>query len=519
MNREEILGEDWGEEAIQTDICEWERTPDPCTMVIFGASGDLTRRKLVPALYNLFLNGGMPDRFCLLGAARTPMSDSAFREKMCEGVSKAGMDLTGWPDFVQCLYYQRISYDDPATYQSLGQRLKELDRAHKTGGSRIFNLAIPPSLYMTVTQGLAGAGLSREDAEKGAFTRLVVEKPFGYDLASAKALNASLRGGFEEHQLFRIDHYMTKETVQNILIFRFANAIFEPLWNRNYIAYVRINAAESLGVEHRAGYYERSGVLRDMFQNHMMQLLALVAAEPPSRFSADRVRDKKAELFRNLRPFRFNDTQGHLVLGQYGAGVMDGNQVPGYLGEPGVEPDSVTPTYALMKVFVDNWRWQGVPFYITSGKRLKRKVTRIDIQFKSVPHSMFQNTVGENIRSNRLVLGIYPQETIFLNFQAKKPGRQLCLRTAGLSFSFRKGQKGPVLDAYEKALGDVMAGDQTLFWRQDCLELCWAFLDPIMERCEKTEAGSCKLHPYPAGSLGPQAALDILPPGSWPEKP
>jgi glucose-6-phosphate 1-dehydrogenase len=346
-----------------------------------------------------------------------------------------------------------------------------------------------------------------------------VEKPFGHDLATARELNKAIGEGFREEQVFRIDHYMAKETVQNILIFRFANAIFEPLWNRNFIDHVRINASESLGIENRAGYYEQAGVLRDMFQNHMMELLALVAAEPPSMFSADRVRDKKAELFGSLRPFRLEDLDDNLVLGQYTAGEVDGNGVPGYREESDVDPNSLTPTYALLRVFVDNWRWQGVPFYLTSGKRLRRKVTRIDIQFKAIPHSIFRQALGEDISANRLIVNIYPKESIFLNFQSKRPGTRLCLRTSGLYFSFYKDEETPKIDAYAKALIDVMVGDQTLFWRQDGLEICWALLDPVLNCAETCEDRSQRLHAYPAGSLGPQAALDMLPPGSWPEKP
>jgi glucose-6-phosphate 1-dehydrogenase len=401
MNQDHILDTRGEGETIATDLCEWERTPEPCTILIFGASGDLTYRKLVPALYNLFNHGGLPESYCIVGASRTQMDDAAFRAKMREGVAEAGFDLIRWAEFEKSLHYQQVFYDDPPSYSALGLRLTDLDRKHRTMGNRIFNLAIPPSLYGAVARELGRAGLGKEDRGKGCWTRLVVEKPFGYNLASAKELNAAIGEGFEEHQVFRIDHYMTKETVQNILIFRFANAIFEPLWNRNYIDHVRINASESLGVEHRAGYYEQSGVLRDMFQNHMMQLLALVAAEPPSMFAADRVRDKKAELFRSLRPFQLKGLDDHLVLGQYEAGEIERKKVPGYREEPDVDPESLTPTYALMRVFVDNWRWQGVPFYITSGKRLKRKVTRIDIQFKAVPHSIFRHTLGEDISPNR----------------------------------------------------------------------------------------------------------------------
>jgi glucose-6-phosphate 1-dehydrogenase len=313
---------------------------------------------------------------------------------------------------------------------------------------------------------------------------------------------------------------MTKQTVQNIMILRFANAIFEPLWNRNFIEHIRINASESLGVGHRAGYYDRSGVLRDMFQNHMLELLALVAGEPPSVFTADRVREKKSEVFRCLRPFEPGRIDETLSLGQYTRGEIGGKHVAGYREEPDVATDSLTPTYALIKVFVDNWRWQGVPFYISSGKRLKKKVTRIDVQFKEVPHSMFRTVLGEEINANRLVIGIHPEETIFLNFQAIKPGTKFCLRTAGLYFSFNKGQKGPRADAYQKALLDVMVGDQTLFWDQEGLELCWAYMDPIITMSESRSGRSPRfIHPYPAGAQGPEAALGMLPPGSWPEKP
>jgi glucose-6-phosphate 1-dehydrogenase len=499
------------------DLCEQERTPEPCTMVIFGASGDLSHRKLIPALYNLFCDQRLPSRFCIVGASRTEMDDNVFRANMRRKLADAGADLKAWETFAARLYYQVISYDDPSSYAALGRRLAELEQKHGTGGNRIINLAIPPSLYAAVARQLGRAGLAAEDTRQGRWTRLVVEKPFGYDLQSARELNEAIHGGFREHQVFRIDHYMAKQTVQNILVFRFANAIFEPLWNRNYIDHVRINASEDLGVENRAGYYERSGVLRDMFQNHMMELLALVAAEPPSLFAADWVRDKKAELFRSLRPFSNEDS--HLVLGQYDWGLVGGKRLKGYREEAGVDPRSITPTYALMRVFIDNWRWQGVPFYITSGKRLKRKVTRIDIQFKTIPHSMFRQVIGGDIGSNRLIIGIYPQETIFLNFHSLKPGPRFCLRTGGLHFSFNKGQEDAGLEAYEKALLDVLVGDQTLFWRQDELELCWSFFDPVLDSCERCDDRFKVLHPYPAGSLGPQAALDMLPSGSWPEKP
>jgi glucose-6-phosphate 1-dehydrogenase len=324
---------------------------------------------------------------------------------------------------------------------------------------------------------------------------------------------------FPERQVFRIDHYMTKETVQNILVLRFANAIFEPLWNRTYVDHVRINASESLGVGRRAGYFESAGVLRDMFQNHLMQLLSLVAMEPPSRFDAERVRSSQTELFRALKPLEPARIADDLVLGQYGSGTAEGAAAPGYLEEPGIGPGSTTPTYAMLRVFVDNWRWQGVPFYLSSGKRLRRKLTRIDIQFKPVPHRMFPAGVRENLRPNRLVIGIQPEDDIFLMFQAKQPGPRLDLRTVGLQFDYRTPSDAPEPDAYAKALLDVMAGEQMLFWRQDSLEACWAFYEPLLEALDGCRHGLCDLHPYAAGSWGPQAALDLLPQGSWPEKP
>lgn len=487
--------------------------PDPCILVIFGASGDLTGRKLIPALFSLYQARETPAAFAIVGASRTEMDDEAFRALMSEKAKIRKADRARWPDFTQKLFYQRVDYDDPASYQRLAARLADLDRSQGTGGSRIFNLAIPPTLYPTVASRLGEAGLAREGNPPGASARLVVEKPFGRDLASAKDLNRILYQGFQEHQVFRIDHYMAKETVQNILIFRFANAIFEPLWNRGFIDYVSITSAETLGVEHRAGYYEQAGVLRDMFQNHMMQLLSLVASEPPSLFEAERVRDEKAKLFRSLRPFPVDNKYDFLVLGQYAAGRIGDRDVPAYRQEPGVDAFSLTPTYASMKLFVDNWRWQGVPFYLTSGKRLARKTTRIDIQFQEVPHSLFRQVLGENISANRLTLMIQPDEAIAMTVQAKTPGARPRLRTVSMNFDFYSGHTGQVTDAYEKALADVMHGDQMLFWRQDGVELCWAFFDPIITECEICREREGRLYRYPAGGWGPEAARNLLPLG------
>jgi glucose-6-phosphate 1-dehydrogenase len=485
---------------------------EPCSIVIFGASGDLAGRKLIPALYNLFINKGLPKAFLIIGAARTAMDEDFFRDKMREALARhEDLDLSRWPEFSRSLHYHEVDYDELESYHRLAKRLSELSQAAGTDSNRVFNLAIPPQLYATVATRLGEAGLAKED--KG-WARLVVEKPFGHDLASAQELDQAIASSFAEHQVFRIDHYLAKETVQNVLLFRFANAIFEPLWNRNYVDHVIIMATETLGVEHRAGYYEKAGVLRDMFQNHMMQLLSLIAMEPPSRYGADRVRDEKTKVFRSLRPFPIEAVYDHLVLGQYGAGEINGQSVPAYRDEPKVADDSLTPTFALMRCFVDNWRWQGVPFYLVSGKRLKAKRTRLVIQFKEVPHSLFRETLGEHISANRLILGVHPEEDITLTFQTKKPGAKLCLRSVKMLFDYKQGQDGPSLDAYEKALLDCMLGDHMLFWRQDGIELSWAQLDPVLRRCETCDQRAGRLHEYPAGSWGPKEAGLLLP--AWP---
>lgn len=489
---------------IPFEACLIDESPAPCSIVIVGASGDLTSRKLVPALYDLFLKDALPAPFQIVGCSRSEMTDQAFRDKMKGAMSeRAGFDMSKWTDFASSLSYRPVQYDDPSSFVGLAAYLKELDQQYKTEENRIFYLAIPPSLYEATAKMLGSAGLSIE-GENGNWSRIVVEKPFGRDLDTAIELDRSLHEHFQEHQIFRIDHYLAKETVQNILMFRFANAIFEPIWNRRYIDYVTITAAESLGVEHRAGYYEQAGVLRDMFQNHMMQLLALTAMDPPSIFEADRVRDEKIRVYRALRPFDVENLQDYLVLGQYGPGMIDGKSVPGYLEEPGVSHDSLTPTFAGMKVFLDNWRWQGVPFYITSGKRLANKLTEITIQFKEVPHYMFRQVLGGQITANRLVLGIYPDEKISVTFQTKNPGARVCLRPVTMDFNYNQNYTGPVLDAYEKVLLDCMLGDHMLFWRQDGVELCWSFLTPILKGCETCKDRSEMLFTYDSGSLGPK---------------
>ncbi|MEN8142525.1 MAG: glucose-6-phosphate dehydrogenase [Thermodesulfobacteriota bacterium] len=483
---------------------------EPCTIVIFGATGDLTARKLIPALFDLFTDGNLPSPCVIVGCGRTSLS----REEFVGRLLKKGPDfLAGhqrWQEFAALLYYRVIQYDSPETYNELGSFLKELDREKATAGNIIFDLAVPPALYPVIAVNLSEVGLAREKEAGRGWTRIVIEKPFGRDLASARELDQTLHLGFAEHQIFRIDHYLAKETVQNTIMFRFANSIFEPLWNRDYIDYVGIVAAEELGVETRAGYYEGAGVVRDMFQNHMLQLLALIAMEPPASFSTKGIRDEKNKLFRCLRPLTAEGQGDALVLGQYGPGQVNGQDVPGYRQEVGVNRDSLTPTFAMMRLYLDNWRWQGVPFYLVSGKRLARKDTRMVIQFKEVPHSMFRKQLGEKINANRLTLGVFPEEEIRLSFQAKVPGQRICMRTTELEFKYYEDFTGPVMAAYEKVLLDCMQGEQMFFWRQDGVELAWAFLDPILEACEQCSDRSRQLGFYEAGSWGPEEVRGLL---------
>jgi glucose-6-phosphate 1-dehydrogenase len=490
----------------QPDECQGVRRGDPFTIVIVGATGDLTERKLIPALFNLYVNNGLPKQFQIVGCGRTRIDAQEFRQKMENAVGPApGKHASWWRSFQKAIHYFSVEYDDLDSFNQLAEFLKRLDQKYHTQGNTIFYLALPPSLYQTVAQSIGRTGLADEKGNNG-WSRIVVEKPFGRDLETAVHLDHCLNQFFQEHQIFRIDHYLAKETVQNILMFRFANTIFEPIWNRRYIDHIKITAIETLGVEHRAGYYEQAGVIRDMFQNHMMQLLALTAMEPPSQFEANQVRDEKAKIFRSLRPFPVANLYEYLVLGQYGAGTIDGISVPAYRDEPDVNPESLTPTFAKMRVFIDNWRWQNVPFVLASGKRLAQKRTEISIQFKEVPHSIFRRALGETIVGNQLILGIYPEEKITLTFQTKQPGAKVCLHPVTMDFFYNQHNTGSVLDAYEKVLIDCMLGEQMLFWRQDGVELSWSFLTPILEACETCDNREDMLQIYDAGRGGPTFA-------------
>jgi glucose-6-phosphate 1-dehydrogenase len=480
----------------------------PCTIVIFGASGDLTSRKLIPALFSLFTQGKLPTPISVVGCSRTALGDTQFREKLYALLPENTPAREHWPDFAASIFYRQVSYDLEG-FRDFARYLDQLDRQRETHGNRIFELAVPPDLYPVIAELLGKAGLSEENRVTGSWVRIVVEKPFGRDLESAIKLNATLHAHFREEQIYRIDHYLAKETVQNTLIFRFANSIFEPLWNRHHIEYVGIVAAEELGIGNRAGYYEQSGVLRDMFQNHLMQLLVLTAMEPPARFEAQAVQDEKLKVIRSLRDFG-NGAGSQIILGQYRPGMVRGEQVPGYRDEEGVDPDSSTPTFALMELYVDNWRWQNVPFYLVSGKRLPAKKTRIVIQFKEVPHRLFREVIGDPIGANRLIIETYPDEAIRLTFQTKSPGTALCLRSMAMYFSYREHYQGATLDAYGRVLLDCMAGDHMLFWRQDGIEQSWAFLTPVLKYCEECHVREQQLYSYPAGTWGPEEAHPIM---------
>lgn len=494
--------------------CVLDARPDACAIVIFGGSGDLTSRKLFPALARLYEAKRLPERFAIVAAARSQLDDQTYRERMRLALVQAGgfeeLLAGGWESLAKRVYYCPVEYEAPEQYHRLASRMIELEIEQGLSGERVYYLAVPPQIYGDVAENLGRAGMAQ--SKRSRWRRLVVEKPFGHDLASARALDQRLHAWFEEPQLFRIDHYLAKETVQNISLLRFANAVFEPVWNRNYVEYVSILSAETLGVEHRAGYYDAAGVLRDMFQNHMLQLMSLAAMEPPSIFAADRVRDEKAKVLRSLRPFDLralaSKASADLALGQYAAGRAAGKLLPGYREEPNVPSDSTTPTFAMLRVFVDNWRWQGTPFYLASGKRLAQKLTRIVVQFKEAPHSMFRALLGEHIATNRLIVECFPEQAIDMTFQVKQPGPRLCLRPATLSYAFGD-EGGPSLDAYEKVLLDCMLGDQTLFLRQDAVELSWGYLTPILDMCAACRDLDKRLKFYPASGWGPEEAKTV----------
>ncbi|MCL4831668.1 MAG: glucose-6-phosphate dehydrogenase [Caldilineaceae bacterium] len=492
----------------------------PALMVIFGASGDLAQRKLLPALYNLVQKGLLPADFTILGYSRTPYSDDEFRELARHGVEKhADVEFqeSAWAAFAQGIFYVAGGYDDPAGFARLQARITELEGFRPTGKNRLFYLSTPPSVYEAVATQLGQADLVRPAGES-CWTRLVVEKPFGRDLASAHALNDHLLRIFDEDQIYRIDHYLGKETVQNILVFRFANGIFEPVWNRNYVEHVQITVSESIGVEQRGGYYDKSGALRDMVQNHMLQLVSLIGMEPPVAFDAKAVRDQKVNLLRSIRPLAPQEVGNYLVRAQYAPGLLNGDALPAYTDEEGVAADSTTETYVAWKLEIDNWRWNGVPFYLRTGKALPYKVSEIAIYFRRAPHMLFSasNHDAEHISRNVLLIRIQPDEGISLKISAKQPGPAVKLQPVNMAFHYGSSFGSTPPDAYQRLLLDVVLGDGTLFTRRDEVEVAWDRVSRVLDGWQMQEAEAraqgapLRLPSYPAGSWGPDAADHLL---------
>lgn len=482
--------------------------PQPCSIVIFGATGDLTHRKLIPALYNLAADGELPSGVAVIGFARRPKSDGDFRNDLAETTkefSRREVRDDVWKSFAQSVFYHQSEFGDESGYESLGKKLDELDDERGTRGNRLFYFAAGPEQFETILKNLKAAGLNKP--KEGAWTRVIIEKPFGRDLASARELNRVVSNSFSEEQTYRIDHFLGKETAQNILVLRFANAIFEPIWNSRYIDHVQITAAETLGVETRGGYYETAGALRDMVQNHLLQLLCLVAMEPPTDLSADSIRDEKVKVVRSLRRFVPEDVAKFSVRGQYAAGTINGKPVVAYRAEEKVDPKSNIETYVALRALVDTWRWSEVPFYVRVGKRLPKSATEISVHFKKAPQVLF-NRDSTALDQNVLVIRIQPDEGISLRMQAKIPGTSLRVEPVKMDFHYGTSFGKPSPEAYERLLLDAMSGDATLFARRDEVEQAWAFIDTI-ETVWANE-NSPALDFYPSGSWGPAAAEELL---------
>ena len=475
------------------------QTDNNC-IVIFGASGDLTHRKLIPALYNLYKIGRLGENFSVLGVARSELNDETFREKMREALIHNEETTPETLDaFCSHLYYQAVNTSDAQGYGKLVPRLDDLHDKYKTCGNTLYYMSTPPSLYGVIPECLAAHGLNTEEY---GWKRIIVEKPFGYDEKTAQALDVQIHRFFEEHQIYRIDHYLGKETVQNLLVLRFSNGWFEPLWNRNFIDYVEITGAESIGVEERGGYYDGSGAMRDMFQNHLLQVLAMVAMEPPAIINANSMRDEVAKVMHSLRPLTAEDMEHNLVLGQYTAAEINGKMEKGYLEEKGVPADSRTETYIALRCEIENWRWAGVPFYVRTGKRLPARVTEIVIHFKTTPHPVF----SQNAPENKLIIRIQPDEAISMRFGLKKPGAGFEAKEVSMDFRYADLAGAQVLTAYERLLLDAMKGDATLFARTDAVHAAWKFVQPILDY----KANGGRIHEYEAGTWGPVAADKLI---------
>jgi len=491
-----------------------ERTAAACAVVIFGASGDLTRRKLMPALYNLGISRSLPSGFAVVGVARREKSHDEFRAEMKEGVSKFSrrkpIDAAMWEDFGRGISYVAGTFEAKETYEKLREHLEQLDKERGTQQNRLFYLAVPPSEFRAIVTGLKEANLVQpagKEREGGPFSRIIIEKPFGHDLASARELNDTIGSTFAESQAFRIDHYLGKETVQNLLVFRFANSLFEPIWNREHVDHVQITVAEEIGVEGRGKFYEQTGVTKDIVENHLMQLLCLTAMEPPISLAADAVRDEKVKVLKSLRRMERGLVQQNVIRGQYARGVVRGDEVPAYREEPDVAKDSRVETYVAMRMFVDNWRWGGVPFYVRAGKRLAKRVTEIAIQFKTVPHKLFSAPDG-GITPNVLTMRIQPDEGIALRFITKEPGQHTVLRDVAMDFRYGSAFGSNTPEAYERLLLDAMRGEATLFTRRDEVEEQWSFIDAVFDSW-RAEANAPP-PTYGSGSWGPEQADDLL---------
>jgi glucose-6-phosphate 1-dehydrogenase len=494
-----------------------DRTGDACSVVIFGASGDLTKRKLMPALYNLAVSRALPGGFAVVGVARRERSNDDFRADMKTGVGsfsrRKPIDPSVWSDFERGISYVRGTFEDPKTYEKLRAHLDEIDKERGTRENRLYYLAVPPADFGVIVNGLREAklvqpshgGQGGKDAR--AWTRVVFEKPFGHDLKSAQELNDTIATVFDETQVYRIDHYLGKETVQNLLVFRFANSLFEPVWNREHVDHVQITVAEEIGVEGRGKFFEQTGVTRDIVENHLMQLLCLTAMEPPISLAAEAVRDEKVKVLKSLRPMDRLHVTENVIRGQYARGFVRGDEVVAYREEPDVAADSRIETYVAMRVFVDNWRWGGVPFYVRAGKRLARRVTEIAIQFKKVPHGLFRAPDG-GITPNVLAMRIQPDEGIALRFISKEPGQHSILRDVAMDFRYGTAFGSNTPEAYERLLLDAMRGEATLFTRRDEVEEQWAFIDHVFDAWAHEASAPPPI--YPSGSWGPEQADDLL---------
>lgn len=480
----------------------------PTIIVIFGATGDLTWRKLVPAFYNLYLDNRLPEKFAIIGVGHRELPDAEFKKKMHGGVDKFSRrgksKKKEWTEFEKYISYQRGDFTAKSTYEVVGKRIKKFEKEWGSIASHIFYMAVPPIYFETITTMLGNTDM----ASNKQMDRLVIEKPFGYDLESAKQLNKLLHSMYDECQLYRIDHYLGKETVQNILAFRFANALFEPIWNRNYIEHVQITVSEQIGIENRGNYYELAGALRDMIQNHILQLLCLVAMEPPVSFSAEEVRNRKVDVLNAIRKIKPESVNKYAVRGQYGEGWTQGKKVIGYRSEGGVNQKSTVETYAAVKFYIDNWRWQGVPFYLRTGKRMPEASSTITIQFKNAPHQTFPDEAAGNWQPNRLMLNIQPHMDIRLRFQAKKPGLEMLLRPVEMTFDYNEEYSSGTPEAYETLLLDIMEGDSTLFMRADQVEVSWDVLMPIIKSWKDNTPAD--FPNYAAGMQGPEDAEALI---------